>query len=77
MALHKPEHRTVKYWLFWPMLAILYALLLPYGLLHGRFVYDEKGKKHWNLEWYQALEDYIDDPIDWLKHKLFGIGELP
>lgn len=76
MALHKPEHKTVRYWVLWPFLAIGYVLMLPYGFITGRSPSD-KGKMQWNSAWYQSWEDYIDDPIDWLKYKLFGIGTPP
>ena len=76
MALHKPEHKTIKYWLLWFPLSLGYVLLLPYGFVTGRSKSD-KGKMQWSKKWYQDLEDYIDDPIDWLKYKLFGIGEPP
>ena len=76
MALHKPEHKTVKYWLLWLPLSLGYVLLLPYGWITGRSPSDRE-KMQWSKKWYQDLEDYIDDPIDWLKQKLFGIGKLP
>ena len=79
MALHKPEHRKWWYWVSWPFLGLLYAMLLPVALIIGRHT-EPKNKgtvRKWNWNWFRKLEDWIDDPIDWLKHKLFGIGELP
>ena len=76
MALDKPEHKTWWYWASWPFLGLAYLLLLPYGLIIGRSPSDQ-GKMQWTSEWYQALEDWIDDPIDWLKYMLFGIGQAP
>lgn len=79
MALHKPEHKQVTYWLYYPVLALCYLICLPYAIMVGR--HDEpKGDgtiRKWNLEFFRKLEDYIDDPVDWLKHKLFNIGSLP
>ena len=79
MALHKPEHRTFKYWVLYLPRVILYCGALPMALFMGR--HDEpKGDgiiRKWDWEWYRNLEDKIDDPIDWLKYKFLGIGELP
>jgi hypothetical protein len=79
MALHKPEHRTFKYWALYLPRASLYVALLPVALIKGR--HEEMAtsglRMKWNWEWYRDLEDTIDDPIDWLKYKLFGIGTYP
>jgi len=79
MALHKPEHRTVMYWIYYPMICGIYVLLLPYALVQGRYaVGTTTGRKmKWNWRLFREVEDWIDDPIDWLKYKLFGIGTLP
>jgi hypothetical protein len=79
MALHKPEHRTVSYWLMYVPRALLYLTLLPVAIYKGR--HEEMAtsglRMKWNWYWFRQLEDKIDDPIDWLKHKLFNIGTLP
>lgn len=76
MALHKPEHAKWWYWASWPFLAGFYLLLLPIGMIIGRERSD-KGKMQWSWKEYQDLEDWIDDPIDWIKYKLFGVGKPP
>jgi hypothetical protein len=79
MALHKPEHGKWWYWVSWPVLAIGYIILLPAALIRGRHT-EPKGNetiRKWNWRWFRKLEDWIDDPVDWLKQKLFNIGELP
>jgi hypothetical protein len=63
MALHKPEHRTVKYWVLWLPLTVGFLLVLPIGLL-------TVGRK--TGTWLRRWEDYIDDPIDYLKEKVHG-----
>lgn len=78
MVYHKPEHKKVWWWVAWPFMATGFVLMLPYGLITGREPMEKKpNKTQWKSEWYQSWEDYIDDPIDWLKYKLFGIGTLP
>jgi hypothetical protein len=79
MALHKPEHKTVKYWVTWPFMGLLYLALLPVAFIMGRHEEQATSGKRtkWNWEWYRDLEDSIDDPIDWLKQKLFNKGTLP
>ena len=79
MALHKPEHRTWWYWASWPLLGLLFMILLPVALIVGRHT-ESKGDgfiRKWNWQWFRKLEDWIDDPVDWCKQKLFGIGKLP
>ena len=79
MALHKPEHRTVKYWLLYIPLTVLYCIVLPIALIKGRHEEEATSglRMKWNWRWFRKLEDVIDDPVDWLKHKIMGIGTLP
>jgi hypothetical protein len=79
MALHKPEHKTAKYWLMWPVYVALFVTLLPVALVKGRHEEEATSglRMKWNWEWYRDLEDKIDDPIDWLKKKLFNVGTYP
>ena len=60
MALHKPEHKTVWYWVKWPFLALGFAVVFP-------FCYLIKGWEWTRDGWLRDWEDYIDDPIDFLK----------
>jgi len=67
MALHKPEHKTVRYWVLWPILTLGFILVFP-------FAYPFVGRN--TGSWLRDWEDYIDDPFDWLKEKLHGM-KLP
>jgi hypothetical protein len=65
MALHKPIHKTFKYWITWLPLSILFLLALPMGWwVSGRR--DEEGK----ATWIKRFEDHVDDPIDYCKEWL-------
>lgn len=79
MALHKPEHRTAKYWLLYLPRALVYVTLLPVALIKGRHEEEATSglRMKWNWQWFRDLEDKIDDPIDWLKKKVFDIGTYP
>lgn len=63
MALHKPEHKTVWYWIKWPFLATGFvAAFIPCVLIFGY----EWTRDGWLRDW----ENYVDDPIDWVKEFL-------
>lgn len=61
MALHKPEHRTVKYWLLWLPMTLGFLIVFPVA-------YPIVGRQ--TGSWLRDWEDYIDDPIDWVKEWL-------
>jgi hypothetical protein len=64
MALHKPEHKKVWWWLAWPFMFLGFVVVFPFAYpFVGR---KRDGKNTWLKNW----EDYIDDPIDWMKEKL-------
>lgn len=63
MALHKPKHKTLWYWIKWPILAMGFAIVFPFCCLLFGYGYTRNG---WLREW----EDYIDDPIDFVKEYL-------
>ncbi len=63
MALHKPEHRTVQYWVFWLPLAIGFVIAFCIAYLVKGYEWTRSG---WLRDW----EDYIDDPVDFVKEWL-------
>ena len=63
MALHKPEHRKWWYWLSWPFLAAFFSIIFPLALIFRGYASTRKG-------WLRDLENWIDDPVDWLKEWL-------
>ncbi len=71
MALHKPEHQTIRYWVLWLPSSLAFVLTWSIAYLIKGYDWTRSG---WLREW----EDYIDDPIDFIKewlhcHKLpFG-----
>ena len=67
MALHKPEHKKLWWWLAWPFMTAGFILTFPVAYW---FVGRDTGT--WLRDW----EDYIDDPIDWCKEALHGL-KLP
>lgn len=71
MALHKPEHRTWWYWASWLPLTVIFIPVWIICLIFKGYAWTRQG---WLRDW----EDWIDDPIDFIKewlhcHKLpFG-----
>lgn len=63
MALHKPEHTTWWYWASWPFLALGFLLVWPFCFLLNGWEWTRQG---WLRDW----ENWIDDPIDWIKEWL-------
>ena len=61
MALQKPEHKTWWYWASWPFLALGFVLTFPVAYW---FVGRDKGT------WLRRWEDWIDDPVDYVKELL-------
>ena len=60
MALHKPEHKTIKYWILWPFLTIGFFIVWPIACLIKGYEWTRDG---WLRDW----ENYIDDPFDFCK----------
>jgi hypothetical protein len=69
VALHKPEHKTWQYWVKWPFLAAAFAVVFPFCLLIFGYQWTRDG---WLRDW----ENYIDDPVDFVKEWLH-CAELP
>ncbi len=63
MALHKPEHRAWWYWASWPFLTAGFAIVFPLVLIIRGYADTREG---WIRDW----ENWIDDPIDWVKEWL-------
>lgn len=63
MALHKPEHRKWWYWATWPFLTAFFMVAFPVALIIRGYSSTRKG-------WLRDLENWIDDPVDWLKEWL-------
>lgn len=69
MALHKPEHKTVQYWVLWPFLTLGFIIAWPIACLIKGYEWTRDG---WLRDW----EDYIDDPIDFGK-EFFHCRKIP
>lgn len=63
MALHKPEHRKWWYWASWPFLTVGFCAVFPFFLIIRGYSGTRKG---FIRDW----ENWIDDPVDWLKEWL-------
>jgi len=63
MALHKPEHRKWWYWASWPFLTAFFCIVFPLALIFRGYASTRKG-------WLRDLENWIDDPVDWVKEWL-------
>jgi len=63
MALHKPEHKTVRYWVLWLPLTIGFIITWCIACLVKGYDWTRDG---WLRDW----ENYIDDPIDFVKEWL-------
>jgi hypothetical protein len=81
VALHKEEHTKVWWWLAWPFMAGAYALFFPIAYFiwprHKEDATSGTRTKWPKGSFIRRWEDYIDDPIDWLKKKLFDVGTYP
>jgi hypothetical protein len=60
MALHKPEHRKWWYWASWPFLTAFFCIIFPLALTIRGYASTRKG-------WLRDLENWIDDPVDFVK----------
>ena len=63
MALHKPEHRKWWYWASWPFLTAFFCIVFTLALITRGYASTRDG-------WLRDLEDWIDDPIDFVKEWL-------
>lgn len=63
MALHKPEHSKWWYWVTWPFLALGFVPVFLVCLLLKGYKWTRKG---WLREW----ENWVDDPIDYVKEAI-------
>lgn len=63
MALHKPEHKTIKYWFFFFLSAPVFVIVFVSIFIFGGW---ESTRSGWLRDW----ENYIDDPIDYCKEWL-------